>query len=92
MQQRVVNGRAYSGAPGSAFDVPSFDSQMLQANAWIFLAQSGPSSARPTPTLAGAIGAEGAQAGPGALFYDVTLDELIVCDGATWRSAAGAAV
>ena len=83
-QQRVVNGRSYSGVPGSAIDVPDFDGDELQANGWIFVALSGPTSARPTPTLSGPIGPS--YAGPGSRFYDATLNQLIFCDGVTWRS------
>ncbi len=85
-QTKVVNNRSYTAQPGSAIDVVSWDADMLSANGWIFVAMSGPTSARPTPTLSGAIGPEGTQAGPGTKFYDTTLGALIVCDGVTWRS------
>jgi hypothetical protein len=91
-QQRTAYGRSYSGTPGEAFDVASSDAQILTCNGWIFLALSGPTSARPTPTLSGATGAEGVQANPGARFFDTTLNQMIFCDGATWRDAAGASV
>ena len=83
-QQLAVNGRSYAGTPGVAMDVPDFDGNELQANGWIFVALSGPSSARPTPTLSGPIGPS--YAGPGGKFYDTTLDQMIFCDGVTWRS------
>jgi len=91
-QAMSPNGRSYSGKPGSAFDVNSADAGILEANGWIFVAMSGPTSARPAPTLSGAIGAEGLQANPGTKFFDTTLDQMIVCDGVTWRSADGSAV
>jgi hypothetical protein len=83
-QQMEINGRSYVGTPGSAIDVLDFDGNELQANGWIFVALSGPTSARPTPTLSGPIGPS--YAGPGEKFYDSTLDQLIFCDGTTWRS------
>lgn len=91
-QTRTVNGRTYSGTPGQVLDVPSFDADVLAANGWAFVAQSGPTSARPKPSL-GPIGPEGAQAGPGMKYLDTTLGVLIVSDGVTWRSAVdGSAV
>jgi hypothetical protein len=88
-QTMTVNGRTYAAAPGSALDVPDFDAGALAANGWIKVAPSGPTSARPTPAATGApyIG------GVGSHFYDTTLAQLIVFDGATWRNpATGAAV
>jgi len=89
-QSREVNGRSYSGAPGNAVDVLDFDAAELEANGWVFVAISGPTSARPTPTLDGTIGPS--NAGPGDKFFDTTLDTLIICDGAAWRSPDGASV
>lgn len=86
MQSIVVNGRNYAAQPGSAIDVLDADSNMLQSNGWVFVAPSGPTSARPTGTL----GLYPAVAG--ARFFDTTLGELIVFDGATWRDLTGAAV
>lgn len=85
-QTRTVNGRTYSGTPGQVLDVPSFDADVLAANGWSFVAQSGPTSARPTPSLS-PIGPEGSQIGPSAKYFDTTINQLIVSDGATWRSA-----
>lgn len=90
-QTLVANGRSYTCQVGSVIDVPAFDAGILQANGWGFVAQSGATSARPTPAVNPA-GAEGVQAGPGARFYDTTLGETIYCDGATWRDGTGAAV
>jgi hypothetical protein len=84
-QTRIVNGRSFSGAPGAAYDIVDCDANTLEANGWTFVALSGPTSARPLPALT-PIGPEGTQAGPGEKFFDTTLNALIVCDGATWRS------
>ena len=84
-QTMTANGRSYSGTPGSAQDVVNFDAGVLEANGWVFVALSGPTLARPTPSIS-PIGAEGVQAGPGLKDFDTTLDALIVCDGASWRS------
>ena len=73
-QTLVVNGRTYTAQPGTAVDVPDFDAGVLEANGWIFVAKSGPTTARPTPTNAG------------EEFYDISLDALIMTDGVTWRS------
>jgi hypothetical protein len=86
-QTRVVNGRIYTATPGSVVDVLDADAQELQANGWIPVAPSGPSSARPVGTL----GLYSAAAGQS--FFDTTLNKLIVSDGQTWRDpAAGNAV
>jgi hypothetical protein len=77
---RVINGRSYTGAPGTTIDVYDADAQELEANGWIPVAPSGPTSARPTGTL----GLYNAL--PGATYFDVTLGKLIVYDGANWRS------
>lgn len=81
-QTRMVNGRTYTAAAGVAIDVPDFDAQQLHANHWIWVAPSGPTSARPTtaPGLYRAV--------EGAEFFDTTLNYLIIFDGAIWRSAA----
>lgn len=84
-QTMTVNGRSYTCQVGNVIDVLNFDAGVLEANGWTFIAQSGPTSARPTPSRS-SIGPEGSQAGAGAKFYDTTLGALIVCDGATWRS------
>jgi hypothetical protein len=78
-QTRVVNGRSYTAAPGSTLDVLDSDAQVLMANNWVFVAPSGPTSARPTGTL-GLYSAAAAQT-----FFDTTLGKLIVSDGQTWR-------
>jgi hypothetical protein len=78
-QTMTVNGRVYSATPGSAIDVPDFDSTILQANGWQFVAPSGPSSDRP----ASALGLYPRVAG--AKFYDTTLGAMIEYDGQSWR-------
>ena len=79
-QTRTINGRTYSGTPGTVQDIPDFDANVLQANGWIRVANSGPTSARPVanppfPTAPN----------PGDKFFDTTLGILIAFDGATWR-------
>jgi hypothetical protein len=79
----VVNGRKYSAVAGSAIDVPDFDAVTLGANGFVRVAVSGPTSARTT----------GFGLGVGTQFFDTTLNELIVFNGATWRSpVTGASV
>jgi hypothetical protein len=86
-QTIAINGRGYSAAPGSVVDVLDVDAQELQANGWIPVAPSGPTSARPTGTL----GLYSAAAGQ--TFYDTTIGKLIISDGQSWRDpATGGAV
>jgi hypothetical protein len=46
-QNLTVNGRVYSGTPGTAQDVPDFDAAGLAGNGWVRVALSGPTTARP---------------------------------------------
>lgn len=71
----TVNGRTYVGVTGTPQDVPFADAGVLQANGWGFLvANSGPTSQRPSPAAA-------------AMFYfDTDIAQMIIADGATWRS------
>ena len=86
-QSMVANGRTYSAAAGQPLDVPDFDAGVLEANSWIRVAPSGPTTARP----AGAIGLY--PASRGATFFDTTLGKIIICDGTVWRDpATGSAV
>jgi hypothetical protein len=85
-QTRTVSGRTYSAPAGTALDIPDYDARTLQANGWVFVAPSGPTSARPV----GALGQYPAIAG--CEFFDTSLGYVIRYDGATWRSPAGAAV
>lgn len=79
-QTLTINGRQYTGTPGSAVDVPDFDADGLGSNGWVKVAPSGPTSARP-------VGSAGFyQALAGKHYYDMTLNALIVFDGTTWRS------
>jgi hypothetical protein len=51
LQTCAFKGRSYSAAPGSVIDVYDADAATLQANGWIYVAPSGPTSSRPTGTL-----------------------------------------
>src|ERR1700751_821054 len=81
-QTRVVNGRTYSSTPGRVGDVFDADAEQLEANSWIPVAPSGPTSARPT----GALGLYSAAAGQS--YFDTTLGKLIISDGQAWRDPA----
>jgi hypothetical protein len=87
-QSLVVNGRRYSGTPGSAVDILDADARMLAANGWVQIAPSGPTSSRPTmnPSSAPYI------LGLGFEFYDTTISKLIFWDLQNWRDPAGNAV
>jgi hypothetical protein len=81
-QTIVVKGRTYSAIPGTTIDVYDADAEQLEANGWIPIAPSGPTSARP----AGALGLYSAAAGQS--FFDKTLGKLIISDGVSWRDPA----
>jgi hypothetical protein len=81
-QTYVINGRSYTAAPGSFLDVYDADAQELEANGWVAVAPSGPTSARPV----GRLGLY--QSAPGQLFFDTTINKLIISDGQTWRDPA----
>jgi hypothetical protein len=78
----VINGRSYSASPGSVLDVLDYDAAVLEANGWIHVAPSGPTSARPT----GRLGLYSAAAGQS--YFDTTLGKLIISDGQNWRDPA----
>jgi hypothetical protein len=86
-QTITANGRLYSGAPGTAQDVPDMDAGVLAANGWIRVALSGLTTARPSanPTVTPPY-----IAARGLHFYDTTLGALVIFDGAVWRIPAGA--
>ena len=86
-QTRTMNGRTYTGTPGSVMDIPDFDAGPLSANGWIDIGPSGTTMQRPTGTL----GPYNASAG--SRFFDTTLGHEIVSDGLSWRDpATGGAV
>ncbi|UGY15131.1 hypothetical protein HAP48_0042505 [Bradyrhizobium septentrionale] len=79
----TVNGRTFDPA-GGVQDVPEFDSAGLQANGWMLLAPSGPTTARPTSALG---------THPlliGFRFYDTTINHLVIWDGKNWKNETGA--
>jgi hypothetical protein len=86
-QTITANGRVYSGAPGTAQDVPDMDAGILAANGWVKVSISGPTTARPStnPNVSAPY-----TAARGLHFYDTTLNALVIFDGATWRTPAGA--
>lgn len=76
------NGRTFDPSLGGQ-DVPDFDSNMLQANGWSFVAVSGPTATRHSATT-----------GPyplhtGVRYYDTTISHLVTWDGKNWRNEAG---
>jgi hypothetical protein len=78
----VVNGRTHSGAPGVAIDAVDFDAEVLSANGWTKVALSGPTTARPSPTLGVS---PPYLATAGLQFLDTDIEKIVVFDGATWR-------
>ncbi len=78
----VVNGRTYTGAPGNVYDVVDGDGDVLGANRWVKVCPSGPTSSRPTISMANGINFVAQR---GVHFMDTTIGKLIVFDGATWR-------
>ena len=88
-QTIVANGRTYSSTPGNFLDAPDLDAVVLAANSWIKICPSGPTTSRPTtnPNTSPPY-----VAAPGFHYYDTTISALIIFDGATWRSPAGASV
>ncbi len=86
-QAITANGRPYSGTPVTAQDVPDMDAGILAANGWVRVALSGPTTARPSanPTVTPPY-----TAARGLHFYDTTLGAVVIFDGATWRTPAGA--
>jgi hypothetical protein len=78
----VVNGRTYDPSIG-AQDVPEFDATHLQANGWVFLAPSGPTTQRPTSSVGVYPRVQGVE------FWDTTLSHMVIWDGANWRNEAG---
>jgi hypothetical protein len=86
-QTITFNGRSYSSTPGNVVDIMDADALELEANSWIPVAPSGPTSARPT----GQLGLYTAT--PGFLYFDTTISKLVVYDGAAWRDpSTGGAV
>jgi hypothetical protein len=78
-QKIIVNGRPYAAAPGAVLDAPDFDTAMLCANGFTRVAEVGPTSARPAKPF------------KGSHYVDTTVGAIIISDGATWRTVAGAA-
>jgi hypothetical protein len=77
------NGRTYDPAAG-AQDVPEGDAAHLEANGWIFLAMSGPTTARPTSALGTHPLVSGTK------FWDTTISHMVMWDGKNWRNEGGA--
>jgi hypothetical protein len=76
----TVNGRSFSLAPGTPYDIATFDAGPLGANGNLDLFDSGPTSARPSS----AVGLPRLYVG--ALFVDTTINAVIAYDGQNWRS------
>jgi hypothetical protein len=86
-QLRTVNGRTYSAAPGAAPDIFDADANVLQANGWVKVALSGPTSARPSPNVNGS---PPYLAAAGMHYLDTTLSRIVaaaVTNGSTTTSS-----
>jgi hypothetical protein len=93
LQTTSVQGRIYSGTPGSVVDIEhrqpggARDADELMIRGWTKIAPCGPTAERPSGSFGDFPALEG------RFFYDTTIDALIVFDGDTWRNpATGAAV
>jgi len=80
------NGQSFNDAPGTSVDYVDHVAQLLEANGYTRVAQSGTTAQRPTnntiPILT-----------KGMFYVDTTLTQLIQFDGATWRNPiSGASV
>jgi hypothetical protein len=81
-----VNGRSYVGTPGAVYDiVDGQDAETLGASGWTRVCLSGPTSSRPTISMANN---PNYAARPGLHFLDTTIGALIIFDGQNWRSPA----
>lgn len=80
-QTCIVNGRTYTGVPGTPQDVPDFDMPGLRANGWTNLGVVGTTAQRPVVLPPGV-----------KHFVDTTINKIIYWDGATWRDMLGASV
>jgi hypothetical protein len=80
-QTTIAFGRTYTGAPGTALDVPDFDAAVITANSWLRVGRSATTATRPTDPRVG------------GLILDISLAKMICWDGAHWRDpATGSAV
>lgn len=80
--QITVHGRKYDPANG-AVDAFEQDSGRLQANGWIFLAPSGPTTQRPDTAVGNYPRVNGAK------FWDTTIAHLVVWNGKNWIKEDG---
>ncbi len=78
-QTRVVNKRSYTAVAGQVVTVPQGDGEVLAANNWTLIALSGSTANRPT----GKLGRYSMVRG--TVFWDETLNQLIISDGTNWR-------
>jgi hypothetical protein len=68
-----VNGRSYTGIPGTPQAIPDFDAAQLEANGWTVAGEAGTTATRPTNPVRG------------QLYNDTTVGQTIRWDGKTWR-------
>src|SRR5277367_3628500 len=78
-----VNGRSYSGAPGTIADIVDADAMILDGAGWTRVCFSGPTSGRPTISLSNG---NYFAASRGFSYLDTTISAIVVWDGATWRN------
>lgn len=78
-----VNGRSYTGIPGTPQLIPDFDAMQLEANGWVRAGEgaAGTTAARPTSPV------------KGETYNDTTVGAMVKWDGKQWRHATtGASV
>ncbi|WP_439398687.1 hypothetical protein ACRQ5Q_15075 [Bradyrhizobium sp. PMVTL-01] len=80
--QITVHGRKYDPANG-AIDAYEHDALRLQANGWILIAPSGPTSQRPDSPVGNYPRV------PGTKFWDTTISHLVVWNGKNWIKEDG---
>lgn len=87
-----VNGRSYTCAVGAVIDVPEGDAQALEAQGFIQLGTSGPTSQRATYPPNSLSDARIASVPIGSRMVDTSLTKAIIFNGVVWVDAATGAI